>query len=90
MFLSIYDDEGTFQTLNTLDYPTSKEAAIALIDTLIDWSFAEIAIDSGLFESRSLRSHVSELRQLKREVATFDLEEKDWFATSLGFTFTSH
>lgn len=87
---SIYDDEGTFQTVNTLDFQTQTEAVTALIDTLIDWSYEEIDSESVMFDAHALRTHVSELDQLKREVATLDVETQDWFESSLGFTFTSH
>lgn len=88
--LFIYDDEGTFQSVIVSDYENEQEAAVSLVETLIDWSNTELDDDEPCFPKGDIKAHISELRELIGNIKAHavDLNEEDWHTTELGFTFS--
>lgn len=85
--LYVYDDEGTLARVSIADFKTENDAALSLIDVLIDWSYEH---GGAIYGAASVKAHIKELERLKSEVRDFsvDLSEQAWFGTSLGFTFS--
>ncbi|MCG9575464.1 hypothetical protein L1D14_04355 [Vibrio tubiashii] len=88
----VFDDFGTLNSVNTLDFNSNREAAFNLIDTLIDWTEEEGA---NHYPPSQCTAHVNELTDLKGKVHRQSVDVDDdgavWFDTSLGFRFcTKH
>ncbi|ARR48130.1 hypothetical protein CAY59_28395 (plasmid) [Vibrio campbellii] len=83
----VYDDEGTFDSALVADFNSEQEAAISMIDVVIDWTTDDA---QGLYSDDDIQAHLSELETLKSDVKnhTVDVMEPDWFESILGFTFS--
>ena len=83
----VYDDEGTLASVTISEFDSDIEAAISLIDELIDWTYEQ---GGAIYGGASVKAHIKELETLKTDVqgSAVDLSEQAWFVTSLGFTFS--
>ncbi|MCQ9091247.1 hypothetical protein [Vibrio alginolyticus] len=83
----VYDDEGTFNSALVADFNSEQEAAISMIDVVIDWTTDDA---QGLYSDEDIQAHLSELETLKSDVKGYavDVMEPDWFESLLGFTFS--
>ena len=85
--LYVYDDEGTFVMSNIAEFESEQEAALNVIEAVIDWT----QVDGGeLYSDEHCQTHVQELTQLKSDVKghAVDVLQQDWFESLLGFTFS--
>ncbi|GEK15420.1 hypothetical protein [Aliivibrio fischeri] len=85
--LYVYDDEGALASATVSDFETEQEAAVSIIDELIDWTDDQ---GRNLYDDVDVKTHIKELEKLKSNVISFavELNEQAWFETSLGFTFS--
>ncbi|MDG2996860.1 hypothetical protein P7248_22365 [Vibrio parahaemolyticus] len=83
----VYDDEGTFDSALVADFNSEQEAAISMIDVVIDWTNDDA---QGFYSDDDIQAHLSELETLKSDVKNHavDVMEPDWFESILGFTFS--
>ncbi|MCG9702504.1 hypothetical protein L1D19_20760 [Vibrio natriegens] len=86
-WIYVYDDEGTFDSARVADFESDQEAAISMIEAVIDWTNDDA---QGLYSDEDIQAHLSELDALKSDVKghAVDVTESDWFETLLGFTFS--
>ncbi|MBE4026206.1 hypothetical protein HJ128_23100 [Vibrio parahaemolyticus] len=82
----VYDDEGTLNSANVADFDCEVEAAVSVINSLIEWT-EEYA--NKHYDSSDIEAHLTELKKLKSDVKGYAIDVSDpiWFETSLGFTF---
>ncbi|EHH1077098.1 hypothetical protein J7I01_002743 [Vibrio parahaemolyticus] len=83
----VYDDEGEFDCAVVSDFDNKQEAAISMIEVVIDWTNDDA---QGLYSDEDIQAHLSELEALKAEVKgqSVDVTQADWFESVLGFTFS--
>ncbi|EJE4644402.1 hypothetical protein BKG02_004755 [Vibrio parahaemolyticus] len=86
--ISVYDDEGQLEAVKITDFDSEQEAAISVIERLIEWSEQD---GPDLYSSKEVSGHIQELEDLKEDVKTgvINLDSNDWFSTCLGFTFST-
>ena len=85
--LYLYDDEGALASATVSDFETEQEAAVSIIDELIDWTDDQ---GRNFYNDVDIKTHIKELENLKSNVISFavELNEQAWFETLLGFTFS--
>ncbi len=79
-WIYVYDDEGTFDSALVADFESDQEAAISMIEAVMDWTDEDAA-----GSDEDIQAHLSELDVKGHAV---DVTELDWFETLLGFTFS--
>ncbi|EHK2924589.1 hypothetical protein J7Y46_004472 [Vibrio parahaemolyticus] len=87
MCIYVYDDEGEFDCAVVSDFDNKQEAAISMIEVVMDWTNDDA---QGLYSDEDIQAHLSELEALKAEVKgqSVDVTQVDWFESVLGFTFS--
>ncbi|ELB2105046.1 hypothetical protein QNZ87_004219 [Vibrio parahaemolyticus] len=87
MCIYVYDDEGEFDCAMVSDFDNKQEAAISMIDVVIDWTNDDA---QGLYSDEDIQAHLKELETLKSDVKgqLVDVTLVDWFESVLGFTFS--
>ncbi|MBY7854391.1 hypothetical protein [Vibrio fluvialis] len=90
----VFDDEGALYSVDLSDFDgISKNAAINVIEELINWTNEEIDKgDEACYSLDELQEHVRELNGLQLNVkrGLIDVSQDDvWHKTGLGFSFAS-
>jgi len=87
MCIYVYDDEGEFDCAVVSDFDNKQDAAISMIEVVIDWTNDDA---QGLYSDENIQEHLSELETLKSDVKeqSVDVTQVDWFESVLGFTFS--
>ncbi|MDW1542413.1 hypothetical protein [Vibrio sp. YT-17] len=82
----VYDDEGTLDSANVAEFGCEVEAALSVIDSLIEWTKKDA---HNHYDSSDIEAHLTELNTLKLDVKSLAVEvsEPIWYQTNLGFTF---
>ncbi len=89
MCIYVYDDEGIFDTALSSEFESAQEAALSMIDAVMDWTRDDAP---GLYEDEDIQAHLSELKKLKLDVKGHEVNvtEPNWFESLLGFTFSQY
>jgi len=83
----VYDDEGTFVSAAVNEFDSEQEAAVSVIDALIEWTNDD---GHALYDDEQCQAHLAELEALKVNIrgVEVDLSSSPWFESLLGFTFS--
>lgn len=87
----VYDDQGVLASAKVADSENIIEAAILVVEELVEWTETELEDEGTDFCGDDLKTHQTELQNLISDIKghAIDLTEHGWYETSMGFTFSS-